>query len=210
MKRVLFACIIVVVAVALFAVSIYATNAPIRAIARAAVGSELATNDSGWFVIGEFEEAADSDLAVTKRTYATIVAAMTAAGDPNDANIVICDLPYGANAVRFRNVGTGAADDHVYVVYSSAKFGAADSAFVKRGTLTFKTGSQASTFSGFEFADVLTVTTTTASSTSWVVANPGDASELVAEAFIDLQGDDTLVIVPTTIDSDSKLLGKYY
>lgn len=190
---------------------VMATNATIRAIARPAVGSELTTNDSGWFTVAEFASSggAATDLAVGERTYATIVAAI-AADAGNDGQIVIFDLPYGANAVRFRNIGLAAAGDHVYQVYSSAKFGAADSAFTKRGTLTFKTGSQASTFTGFEYADVLAVTNTSESSVSWTVANPGDGTELVAEAFIDLQGDDTLVIVPTTLDDNSKLLGKYY
>ncbi len=197
--------------IGVFAGGVAATNATIRAIARPAVGSELTTNDSGWFTIAEFASSggAATDLAVGERTYATIIAAI-AADAGNDGQIVVFDLPYGANAVRFRNIGLAAAGDHVYQLYSSAKFGAADSAFVKRGTLTFKTGSQASTVTGFEFADLLTVTNTSASSASWTVANPGDGTELVAEAFIDMQGDDTLVIVPTTLDDNSKLLGKYY
>ena len=210
MKRLLLIGIISI-SMAIFAASIFATNATIRAIARPAVGSELTTNDSGWFTVGEFLAAGGeaSDLAVGERTYATIIAAIAAAQN-GDEKIVVFDLPYGSNGVRFRNIGLAAAGDHVYHLYSSAKFGAADSAFVKRGTLTFKTGSQASTFSGFEYADVMAITNTSASSTSWFIANPGDGSELVAEAHIDLQGDDTLVIVPTTLDDNSKLLGKYY
>ncbi len=180
-------------------------------VSRANVGTELATSTTGWATIAEFASASGvaTDLAVDERTYATILAAI-AADVGNDGQIVVYHLPYGANTVRFRNIGLAAAGDHVYQLYSSARHGASNSAFSKRGTLTFKTGSQASTVSGFEFADVLAVTNTSASSTSWTVANPGDATELVAEGIIDLQGDDTLVIVPTTLDDNSKLLGKYY
>ena len=104
--------------------------------------------------------------------------------------------------MRFRNIGLAAAGDHVYELYTGSVGSNDDASFVKRGTLTFKTGSQASTFATYEYADLLIVTNTSASTSFWTVANPGDGTELVAEAFIDLQGDDTLVIVPTTLDAE--------
>ncbi len=175
------------------------------------VASEQATVYGAWQVVGTFASSggAATDLAVGERTYLTILAAI-AADSSNDGQIVVYSVPFGANAMRFRNIGLAAAGDHVYQVYTGAKGGASDCAFVKRGTLTFKTGSQASTTASYEYADLLTVSNTSASSSAWTVANPGDGSELVAEAFIDLQGDDMIVIVPTTLDDNSKLLGKFY
>lgn len=176
------------------------------------IAAQLITDQGGWEVLGSFLAAGDeaTDLGVAERTLSTIRAAINLAVSGDGKIIIVENLNTGANTMRFRNIGLGAAGDHVYQIYSGAKGNNDDCAFVKRGTLTFKTGSQASTFSGLEYADLLTVTNTTASSTSWTVANPGDGTELVAECFIDLQGDDTLVIVPTTLDDNSKLLGKFY
>ena len=176
------------------------------------IASQLITDQGGWEVLGSFLAAGDeaTDLGVAERTLSTIRAAINLDVSGDGKIIIVENLNAGANAMRFRNIGTTAAGDHVYQLYSASIGDNDDASFVKRGTLTFKTGSQASTFSGLEYADLLTVTNTSASSTSWTVANPGDGTELVAEAFIDLQGDDTLVIVPTTLDDNSKLLGKYY
>ena len=176
------------------------------------IASQLITDQGGWEVLGSFLAAGDeaTDLGVAERTLSTIRAAINLDVSGDGKIIIVENLNAGANAMRFRNIGTTAAGDHVYQLYSASIGDNDDASFVKRGTLTFKTGSQASTFSGLEYADLLTVTNTSASSTSWTVANPGDGTELVAEAFIDLQGDNTLVIVPTTLDDNSKLLGKFY
>lgn len=176
------------------------------------IASQLITDQGGWQVLGLFGAIGDepTDLAVDERTLSTIRAAINFDASGDGKIIIVENMSVGANAMRFRNAGTNASADHVYQIYSGALGSDGDCAFVKRGTLTFKTGSQASGIVGVEFADLLTVTNTSASSTPWTVANPGDGSELVAEAFIDLQGDDTLVIVPTTIDDSAALLGKFY
>ena len=176
------------------------------------VAAQLITDQGGWEVLGSFLATGDeaTDLGVAERTLSTIRAAINLAVAGDGKIIIVENLNAGANAMRFRNIGLAAAGDHVYHLYTGSLGSNDDCAFVKRGTLTFKTGSQASTFAGYEYADLLTVTNTSSSSSSWTVANPGDGTELVAEAFIDIQGDDTLIIVPTTLDDNSKLLGKYY
>ena len=190
---------------------VYKAAATITAVTET-IAAQLITDQGGWEVLGSFDATGDeaTDLGVAERTLSTIRAAVNLDVGGDGKIIIVENLNAGANAMRFRNIGTTAAGDHVYQLYSASIGDNDDASFVKRGTLTFKTGSQASTFSGLEYADLLTVTNTSASSTSWTVANPGDGTELVAEAFIDLQGDDTLVIVPTTLDDNSKLLGKYY
>ncbi len=176
------------------------------------IAAQLVTDQGGWQVLGSFASSggAANDLGVTQRTLSTARAAINVGANNQDQIVIVGPLNAGANAIRLRNIGLAAAGDHVYQIYTASKGANDDASFVKRGTLTFKTGSQASTFAGYEYADLLTVTNTSSSSSSWTVANPGDGTELVAEAFIDIQGDDTLIIVPTTLDDNSKLLGKYY
>ncbi len=176
------------------------------------VAAQIVTDQGGWQVTGTFLAAGDeaTDLGVAERTLSTIRAAVNVAASGDGKIVIYGPLNAGANAIRLRNIGLAAAGDHVYHIYTASKGNNDDCVFVKRGTLTFKTGSQASTTALYEYADLLTVTNTSASSSAWTVANPGDGSELVAEAFIDLQGDDMIVIVPTTLDDNSKLLGKFY
>lgn len=175
------------------------------------VAAQLITEQAEWFTLGSFLSAGDesNDLGVTQRTQSGVQSAIGANANGQGKIIIYGPLPIAANAIRIRNIGLTAAGDHVYNIYTGASEDH-NFVYVLRGTLTFKTGSQASAILTYEFADLLTVTNTSASSTSWTVANPGDGSDLVAEAFIDLQGDDMIVIVPTTLDDNSKLLGKFY
>ena len=215
MKKTMWAIIILfyvaIIASVPMGVSLHKASAAITE-ATETIAAQLITDQGGWEVLGSFLAAGDeaTDLGVAERTLSTIRAAINLNVSGDGKIIIVENLNAGANAMRFRNIGTTAAGDHVYQLYSGSVGDNDDAAFVKRGTLTFKTGSQASTFTGFEYADVLAVTNTSASTAPWIVANPGDGTELVAEAFIDLQGDDTLVIVPTTLDDNSKLIGKYY
>lgn len=195
---------------ALMVMPVYRVTAELTALTET-VAAQLITEQAEWFTLGSFLSSggASNDLGVTQRTQSGVQSAIGAASNNQDQIVIYGPLPIAANAIRIRNIGLGAAGDHVYNIYTGAS-GDHNFDYVLRGTLTFKTGSQASAILTYEFADLLTVTNTSASSTSWTVANPGDGSELVAEAFIDLQGDDMIVIVPTTLDDNSKLLGKIY
>jgi hypothetical protein len=77
------------------------------------------------------------------------------------------------------------------------------------GTLAFTVGTQVSTYSTYKFADQVTVTEggTTA---DWISESAAD--NRVAEASIDLQGDDTIIVVPIqgSLSADAKLLVKFY
>ncbi len=172
------------------------------------VANELATVHETWRVAGSFDTAATNDLAVTERTR-TLVQALITADSNEDGNMVLYEVPFGANAIRVRVIGTTADGDFVFELYSGAKTeGNGNASLVKRGTLTCVVGTQLSETATYEFADQIVVTNTTASSTSWSVVSPADNT--CAEAVIDIQGDDILCFVPTTVDNAMKILIKYY
>jgi len=152
-------------------------------------------------------------LAVTERTYKTVKAAIAAcdAGE-GDGEISIYQIARTnqtrANAVRLRCMGTTDANSVVYNIYSGTlgKRGK-DCSLSLLGTLSFTIGTQASIFSTYEYASQLSVTEgdTTA---NWGSTSADD--DRIAEASIDLQGSDLLVIVPTTSECDSMLEAKFY
>ncbi len=172
------------------------------------VANELATVHETWRVAGSFDTAATNDLSVTERTR-TLVQALITADSNEDGNMVLYTVPFGANAIRVRVIGTTNDGDFVFNVYSGAMTsGNGNASLVKRGTLTCVVGTQLSETATYEFADQIVVTNTTASSTSWTVVSP--AGNTCAEAMIDIQGDDILCFVPTTVDNAMKILVKYY
>ena len=185
---------------------------------RAQFGSELATHyfqwvlpqgTRAWLAAGDEPTA----LAVDERTYKTILAAITADAS-GDGKIAIYEVPYGTNALRIRVLGTVDNATVTFDILSGTWNGAvADSAMVLRGTLACTVGTQEvhySLFPGatYEFCDTMTLTAATdaASTANWTIANPGDTSETCAEAMLDLQGDNQLVFVPTTINGANFIL----
>lgn len=174
------------------------------------VANEQATVYEQWRAAASFTAASTNDLAVTERTK-TLVAALIVAAANNDDQMVLYTIPFGSNGVRFRVIGITDNDDLVVNVYSGAETGPGGNAsLVKRGTLTCVVGTQVSETASYEFADQIAVTNDSASTSEWSVASPGTGIETCAEAVIDLQGDNILCFVPTTVDSAMTILIKYY
>ncbi len=187
------------------------------AAVRAQVGSELTTPNFTWNTTASFLSAGTEGaaLGVGERTYKT-VAALIAAADSGGANseIVIYPIPYGTNTLRFRaigltNDGTVKIDIHTGTFDGDTE----DCELALRGTLTFTMGTQVSTTASYEMARAvaLTASSDASNTSSWTIASPG-AAESIAEAMLDLQGDDILVIVPIegSLTANSKILTKPY
>ena len=180
-------------------------------------GSELCTPNFP-FAVAATWTSADAEataLAVGERTYKTIVAAIAAAANAStaDGEIEIYTLPYGTNAVRIRAIGITDNGSIVFDVLSGTYDGSIEDCEMSlRGTLTFTVGTQASAHGAtYEVARAvaLTASSDVASTADWAIASSG-AVESIAEALLDMQGDDLLVLVPTTLTADSKVLIKPY
>lgn len=182
---------------------------------RAIVGSELATPNFPFAVAATWTSAGTEPdaLAVGERTYKTIVAAVAAAAtDAGDDEIEVYTVPYGTNAIRIRGIGITHTHAMVFNVLTGTYDGSIeDGEMVLRGTLTFTVGQQASTTTDYEMCDqvALTAASDAASTSDWTISNPGDV-DTCAEAMLDLQGDDIVILVPTTLASDAKVLIKPY
>lgn len=187
------------------------------AAVRAQVGSELCTPNFTWNTTASFLNAGTeaTALAVDERTYKTVAAAIAAAASGDgDEEIVIYKIPYGTNAMRFRaigltNDGTVEIDVHTGTFDGDTE----DCELALRGTLTFTIGTQASVTSSYEMARAvaLTASSDVSSTSSWTIATAGEA-ESIAEALLDLQGDDILVLVPIegSLTANAKILTKPY
>lgn len=175
--------------------------------------SVLDTSISSWSSINSVLSADGNatDLAVSQRTHVTAQAAITAAVNNQDQISVIRiagNPTSSANAIRFRCIGVTADTVCTYNVYSGTLQSNPDCELSLLGTLSFTIGTQVSTTTGYELADQLAVTEGDTSAS--FINTTSAADERVAETFIDLQGSDILVIVPTAVGSDCKLLGKLY
>lgn len=173
---------------------------------------ELNTRQHLWVVVNTVLSAGDepTDLAVTERTYQTVVTAI-AADVGGDGKIEAYSVPSTWNAARFRCIGitdNGTATFQVYGGTRNTRSTTTDCELAKLGQLAFVVGTQASVTSTYKLADAVTVTADTSWIADWGSVSPG--SELVAEATIDLMGCDVLVIVPTTASANCKLLAKGY
>ncbi len=176
------------------------------------VAAERSTGYSQWHSTATISDTAaePSALGVTERTYTTITAAI-AANVQGDGKIIVFQVPYGANAVRVRAAGTADATLTTDILTGCTGTPANANFEVNlRGTLAWVMGTQATAVTGFVFADECTLTADSASTSAWTIADPGDGTNLPAEAMIDLQGDNVIVIVPTTLDGDAKLILKFY
>ncbi len=187
------------------------------AAVRAQVGSELTTPNFTWNTTASFLSAGTeaTALGVGERTFKTVTAAIAAASSGDgDEEIVIYNIPYGTNALRFRAIGL-TNDGTVQIDIHTGTFDGDtdDCELALRGTLTFTIGTQASTTASYEMARavVLTASSDVSSTSSWTIATAG-AAESVAEAMLDLQGDDILVLVPIegSLTANAKILTKPY
>lgn len=185
------------------------------AAVRAQVGSELTTPNFPWNTTASFLSAGDeaTALGTAERTYKTVAAAIAAAQN-GDEKIVIYPIPYGTNGLRFRAMGI-TNDGTVSIDIWTGTFDGdtEDCELSLRGILTFTVGEQASTVSSYEMARavVLTAGSDKTSTSAWTIASAG-IEESVAEAMLDLQGDDILVIVPIegSLTANAKILTKPY
>ncbi len=187
------------------------------AAVRAQVGSELCTPNFPWNTTAAFLNAGTeaTALAVGERTFKTVTAAIAAAAAASgDEEIVVYNIPYGTNALRFRAIGL-TNDGTVQIDIHTGTFDGStdDCELALRGTLTFTTGTQASTTADYEMARavVLTASSDASSTSDWTIATAG-AVESIAEAMLDLQGDDILVLVPIegSLTANAKILTKPY
>ncbi len=185
------------------------------AAVRAQVGSELTTPNFTWNTTASFLSAGTeaTALAVGERTFKTVTAIIAAASSGDD-EIVIYNIPYGTNAMRFRaigitNDGTVKIDVHTGTYDGDTE----DCELALRGTLTFTMGTQASVTASYEMARAVVLTTSSdvSSTSSWTIATAG-AVESIAEAMLDLQGDDIMVLVPIegSLTANAKILTKPY
>ena len=185
----------------------------------------VTTFQNQWVVIESCTSADDETTAldVDERTFQTVLAAIVAEGDRTDKNgeIEWYIVPPTWNNIRFTAMGI--TDNGTYTVdvfagtlppgvyntdtLTEANAKTQDCNLTHIGTLAFVIGKQVSTTSTYELADAVTVTTKDATK-SWTSAS--NAAEDTAEAVIDLQGANVLVIVPTTCSANSKLLIKGY
>lgn len=190
------------------------------AAVRAQVGSELCTPNFTWNTTASFLNAGTeaTALAVGERTYKTVTAAIAAAasggGNEGDEEIVIYNIPYGTNGLRFRAIGfTNDGTVKVDIHTGTYDGGTEDCELALRGTLTFTIGTQASTTASYEMARavVLAGSSDVSSTSDWTIATAG-AAESIAEAMLDLQGDDILVLVPIegSLTANAKILTKPY
>lgn len=167
-----------------------------------------------WQVADDTSSTGDepTDLAVTERTYQTVKTAI-GTGASGDDKISVFDIPRSWNAIRLRAIGITDDGDYVNQIYigtlgdgnKDSDSTTADCELTHLGQLAWIVGTQASITSAYELADAVTLTATEWSvGPKWSVKSPG--SNRVAEAKIDTEGADVLIIVSTIVDADSKLL----
>lgn len=161
------------------------------------------TRQRTWEAIASVSSVGEepNDLAVGERTYTTVAVA----AEGGDDKITIVKIPPSWSYIRFRCIGITNDANVVFQVYSGTLANDSDCVLVKVAQLSFVIGTQSSTVSTYELADTLTLTEYCK---ILETASDSPTGELVAEAAWDLEGDDILVIVPTTVECNAKLLAK--
>lgn len=150
-----------------------------------------------------------NDLAVDERTYLTVLAA--AEGGDSKISVVLLHTAdrQNWNAVKFRCIGITDNGTVTYQVYAGTLgqapiSGVTDCELAKVGQLAFTIGTQVSATATYEMADAVAITEGYSSVRSWLSASPGNDG--VAEGELDVTGADVIVIVPTVVSANSKLL----
>ena len=184
----------------------YSPSGPAEGVGQGAV---LLSSQVPWNILDSTTDSGTEPtaLAVTERTYLTVLAAVIAASS-GDEEISVVHIPPSWNGIRFRCRSTTEGDDSDYQIYVGTLGGGTDCELVDLGELAFVTGTQASITSGSEMADECVITTSNCWEKAWSVANP--SGDKVATASIDLLGADLVVIVGTTIDHNAELIGQGY
>lgn len=208
MKKIFIGLLIFIVAVSIYAASTSTMVKSIKTVEKnySIQQVTLLTNQLDWETLDTTTMAGNepNDLGATERTYAQVIA------DSNTgaAEITVVTIPSTWNGVKFRCMGATDTNTVTYQVYVGTLMDYdtdCDLAFA--GQLAWTIGGQTSLTSGYYYAESVTVTTTTSSCTaSWSSASP--ANDKIAQARIDLEGENLLVLIPTTVNCNCKLLGK--
>lgn len=195
---------LVVVIVLLAAIAIVPI---LKAIEKPTTGTEITTPQHYWKTVGSFLSANGDpvDLIKSERTYVIVTALINTAAD-NEDKIILKQLKYGVNALRFRLIGLTENDVIVLQLYGGSLGGRLNCELVKRGTLTFTIGGQGSITPNYELADTCIVTNIDANTSDVIVASPGN--DTCAEVLIDWQGDNIVCVVPTSLPCNVKLFMK--
>lgn len=169
--------------------------------------SILSTVMSPWVALNKAASsgASLSALGVAERTYSAV---QDLASTRRASIFRVGDVrTTGGNGIRIRCLGAADTNNMVYEVYIGTLAQKSDCDLTYLGSLDFTTGTQVSSTTGYNLCSQVTVTEgdTTA---DWDFESADD--DRVAEATIDLQGEDVLVIVPTTLGGDAILQGKLY
>jgi hypothetical protein len=152
-------------------------------------------------------------LAVGERTFKTITAAI-AADVSGDGKISFFYPDAWANGLRFTAIGITNDGTYTVMLYAGTLGGRPgdgspaldDCNFSYLGSLAFIIGQQASSTSGYEMAQSVTVTDGDTAA-AWTDEGTVD-SDRTCEARIDILGADVIVIVPTVCTANSQLLIK--
>ena len=154
---------------------------------------ERQTYQDTWYEVGDFATGVSSPDA-SHRTLATIV---------SDPNIITGEVDERWGVLVFRNLSTTDGDATVYDLYTAD----GDGIMAFRATLTFTTGTQASAYSTYEYADTLVVTSENIAGNTKTLSPVGNN---IAEYYMDAGGASDYAIVPKTITHAAKLLIRGY
>lgn len=183
----------------------YGPSAPAEGVDDAAA---LMSSQIAWNVVDETTSSGTepSALAVTERTYLTVLAAIVA-DSSGDGEISWARVPPTWNGIRFRCMGITDNGTVTHQIYAGTLANGTDCELAQVGQAAWVVGTQASTVSTYEMADAVTWTADDWTATAGT-ANPG--AEQVAEVSINWMGADIVVVVTSTSTADSKLIMKGY
>lgn len=171
----------------------------------------LTSKQNVWVAVNTVVSAGDepTDLAEDERTYAAVLAAITAAVG-GDEKIAVYDMPEHWNHVQFECIGITEDATATFLIYAGTRGGLSgtDCNLGLVGQLAFVIGTQGSTTATYEMADAVTKTASDGWIEAWGVVSPG--SDRVARGAVNVMDADVLVTVPTVASANCKLLAKGY
>lgn len=172
---------------------------------------QLHSGRSAWVIVDATtsDGKEPNDLGVDERTYAAVVAAVTAAASTTDGDIEISvyPIPTWVNTGRFRSGAITDNDTATYQIYlGSLGPGGTDCDVVNAGQLVFTFGTQESTVADCNLADAVAVTPYCWPKSWGSVTNPD--ADLVAEADLDFMGADVLITLATETSTNCWLFMK--
>lgn len=169
---------------------------------------QLHTPHNRYVVIATTVNAGDEPnaLAVGERTYLLALAAAEGGDSKIEVYPTSGTLAGGDNRVQFWCIGITDGANIIYDIHAGTLGKGTDCELEYMGELDFTIGTQASTTATYEMADAVTVTPSD-SVLGWSSVSPG--GNRVAAGRIDLDGKDFVIVVPTTVGCNAKLLAKF-